>query len=278
MSAPGAPPTLPTSDPEPVRIELSHGPVTCIDEGPRGAPALLAVHGVPGSVRDFRYLAPQVTGTLRFVRIDLPGFGGSPPVDDALATLGGRARVVVEVADRLGLGEFSVLGHSMGGGTALVTASRHRERVRRLVLVASLALRLHRGLGAGPRTFAAAARALSTPGLGHALLPWVRAEYRRRRFPGVDEMDRRAFARQLRALSAVDFPLLRSCVSASLPPALVAYARDDHMIETDISEELAASISGAHVMAFDEGGHNLQKTRASELGQAIRKFVGGATE
>jgi pimeloyl-ACP methyl ester carboxylesterase len=246
--------------------------VTCVDEGPRDAPAVLAVHGIPGSVRDFRYLAPQVTSTLRLVRIDLPGFGGSAAVADALSTLAGRARVVTEVADRLGLETFAVLGHSMGGGAALVTAARNPHRVRRLVLVASLALRLHRGLGAGPRTFAAAARAMATPVLGNVLVPWVRAEYRRRRFPGVDEMDRAAFARQLRALSAADFGVMRASVAAPLPPVLVAYARDDHMIETDISEELARALPGARVLPFDEGGHNLQKTRAAELGAAIRAF------
>jgi pimeloyl-ACP methyl ester carboxylesterase len=267
-----APEPLPTSDPEPFEVETSRGFVTCVDEGPRGAPALFAVHGIPGSVRDFRYLAPQLTAALRVVRIDLPGFGGSPPEAEAVATLPGRARLVVEVADRLGLGSFSVLGHSMGGGTALVTAARHRERVSKMVLVSSLALRRHRGLGVGPHTFAAAARLLATPVLGPLLLPWVRAQYRRRRFPGIDGMDRRSFAVQMRALAAVDFALLRSCVASALPPALVAYARDDHMIETDIAEELAQALPGAHVVAFDEGGHNLQKTRAAELGAEIRGF------
>jgi pimeloyl-ACP methyl ester carboxylesterase len=60
-------------------------------------------------------------------------------------------------------------------------------------------------------------------------------------------------------------------VRRPLPPALIAYARDDHMIETAVAEELAAAVPGARVMAFDEGGHNIQKTRAAELGAAIRE-------
>jgi pimeloyl-ACP methyl ester carboxylesterase len=58
-----------------------------------------------------------------------------------------------------------------------------------------------------------------------------------------------------------------------LPPAFVAYARDDHLIETDLSEELARSLPGARVMVFDEGGHNLQKTRAEELGRALADWL-----
>jgi len=52
---------LPTSDPEPRLLPLPHGPVAYVDEGPRGAPALVVVHGIPGSVRDFRYLASSAT-------------------------------------------------------------------------------------------------------------------------------------------------------------------------------------------------------------------------
>jgi pimeloyl-ACP methyl ester carboxylesterase len=265
-------PSLPTSDPEPQRAELSHGVVTYTDEGPAAAPVLIAVHGIPGSVRDFRYLAPQLLPALRVVRVDLPGFGGSAPVADAIRTLPGRARVVVALADVLGIDRFTILGHSMGGGTALVVASEHAARVSGLVLVASLALRLHRGLGAPPRSFGWVARALETPGLRRLLLPWVRHGYRQRRFPGVDEKTAGDFAHLLHALSAVDFEVMRAAVRRPLPPTLIAYARDDHMIETEVAEELAAAVPGARVLAFDEGGHNIQKTRAVELGAAIREM------
>jgi pimeloyl-ACP methyl ester carboxylesterase len=265
---------LPTSDPAPSRLDLPQGPLTYTDEGPPDAPAIVAVHGVPGSVRDFRYLAPQLTPALRVLRVDLPGFGGSAPVAEAVATLRGRARVVVAFADALGIERFAVAGHSMGGGTAVVMAAEHGSRVRRLVLIASLALRRHRGLGAPPDVFKWLSRGLEAPGLGAVLLPLVRAGYRSRRFPGADTRTRAELALQLRAFSGADFDLMRASVRRPLPPALVAYARDDHLIETAIAEELAASIPGARVLAFDEGGHNIQKTRAVELGQAIRELCG----
>jgi pimeloyl-ACP methyl ester carboxylesterase len=265
-------PSLPTSDPEPQRAALPHGVVTYTDEGPAAAPVLIAVHGIPGSVRDFRYLAPQLLPARRVVRVDLPGFGGSAPVADAIRTLPGRARVVVALADVLGIDRFTILGHSMGGGTALVVASEHATRVSGLVLVASLALRLHRGLGAPPRSFGWVARALETPGLRRLLLPWVRHGYRKRRFPGAEEKTAGDFAHLLHALSAVDFEVMRAAVRRPLPPTLIAYARDDHMIETEVAEELAAALPGARVLAFDEGGHNIQKTRAVELGTAIREM------
>jgi haloalkane dehalogenase len=68
-----------TSDPPPEVLQLPEGPLAYIDEGPREGRALIAVHGIPGSARDFRYLAPQLSSRVRFVRFDMPGFGGSAP-------------------------------------------------------------------------------------------------------------------------------------------------------------------------------------------------------
>jgi pimeloyl-ACP methyl ester carboxylesterase len=107
------------------------------------------------------------------------------------------------------------------------------------------------------------------------MLPWLRAGYRRRRFPGADTKTLAEFAVQLRAFSAADFELMRAVVRRPLPPTVVAYACDDHLIETEVAEELAAALPGARVLAFADGGHNIQKTRAVELGAAIRELIAG---
>jgi hypothetical protein len=106
---------LRTSDPEPQFLALPHGPLAYADEGPRDAPIHVAVHGIPGSLRDFRYLAPQLCDGVRLLRLDMPGFGASAPLDEAIDSVPGRARVILEAADRLGLAEFAVLGHSILG-------------------------------------------------------------------------------------------------------------------------------------------------------------------
>ena len=262
-----------TSDPPPAILHLPEGRLAYVDEGPRDAPVLFAVHGIPGSARDFRYLAPQLSERVRFVRLDMPGFGDSAPTAGAVHGLTGRARVVLDLANRLGAARFGILGHSMGGSTALVLAAEHRERVSHLALVASVALRPHRGLAISPRLLGLFGRGLRVPLLDRLLLPSARERYRRRGFPGADQMDAATYATHFRALAAVDFARQRRAVTRALPAALVAYARDDHLIETELSEELARSIAGARVLAFDEGGHNLQKTRAVELGRAIADWL-----
>jgi pimeloyl-ACP methyl ester carboxylesterase len=225
-------------------------------------------------VRDFRYLAPQLSDALRFIRVDLPGFGGSAAFDDAVDHMQGRAAVVATLADRLGIARYGVLGHSMGGGPALLLAAKEPRRVFALVLIASIALRLHRGLGRPPASFRRIGRALGVPGLRALLLPLVRAAYRRRGFPAVERMNAATLAVQLRALGAADFGAVRGAVARAPEKTLVCYAADDHIVEREVSEELVQAIPHARVLAFGEGGHNIQKTKAVEIAAAVKALLG----
>jgi pimeloyl-ACP methyl ester carboxylesterase len=269
-----APEALPASDPEPVLLATPAGPLSVTDEGPREGPVVVAVHGIPGSVRDFRYLAPPLLARgVRLIRLDLPGFGATPAQRAAIETVEGRAAVVVHAASALGIERFAVLGHSMGGATALLTGALFPRRVTRVLLVASIGLRVHHGLGRPPASFTRLARLLALPLVGHALVPLSRAQYRRRRFPGVEAMGRADFARHLRAIGATDFDALARAARGELPPVLLASARDDHLVETAISDELAAATRARHVV-YVKGGHNIQKTRALELAAEIADFLG----
>jgi 3-oxoadipate enol-lactonase len=269
--------STPVSDPEPRHATVLGATLSYADEGPREAPAVLALHGIPGSLLDFRYVAPLVTRHLRFVRVELPGFGGSAATDAALDSLAGRAGAVLGLAAHLGLTRFALLGHSMGGATALVLAGAQPARVSWLVLVASAGLRRHRGLGLPPRAFAALSRALAVPGLRRLVLAGARRAYRRRRFPRADEMTTAEYARHLRAIAALDFGELRQAVAAPrLPPALVAFSLDDPVVEPDIGRELAATLPGARALAWPAGGHNLLKSRARELAAALLDGLRGS--
>jgi pimeloyl-ACP methyl ester carboxylesterase len=268
---------LPTSDPEPRVFDRRAGRLAYVDEGPKGRPVFVTLHGIPGSARDFRYLAPALTALgLRLVRVDLPGFGGSAPDEAAMRSLRVRGHAVLELADHLGLDRFGLIGHSMGGGPALLLAARERERVSHLALLASVGLRPHRALGRGLHTFRLLGRLLGWPGVGPLLAPMARAGYRRRRFPGAEAMRARDFAAHFRAIGALDFRALQAAVRSGLPPTLVAWSRDDHLVQASIQEELVAGIPGARALCFDVAGHNLQKSRAPEIAKALAQLAAAA--
>ena len=78
---------------------------------------------------------------------------------------------------------------------------------------------------------------------------------------------------QMRAIGAVDCARFRRAVARGLPKTLLAYAADDPMIEAEVSAELGLAIPHARVLAFEDGGHNIQKTRAREIAAAIRQLL-----
>lgn len=81
--------------------------------GTRAGPTFVAVHGAPGSARDWRYLAPVLAPGARVVRLELPGSGAAPPWDESSfetqpPDAARFARSVVEACDALGLWEAKV--------------------------------------------------------------------------------------------------------------------------------------------------------------------------
>jgi pimeloyl-ACP methyl ester carboxylesterase len=113
------------------------------------------VHGLPGSVRDYRWLESALRETpqgslanLRVVRLDMPGLGGTDLRLADAHDVTSRARFVLEALDALGLERVVLVGHSMGGGVTLTAAALSRKRAGCAVVgvcqVASVGNRPHK--------------------------------------------------------------------------------------------------------------------------------------
>jgi pimeloyl-ACP methyl ester carboxylesterase len=120
-------------------IEAAGSRIRVIEEG-HGASAVLFVHGVGGWAENWQEAIASVAASgRRAVAFDLPGFGESTPVKGAQYFAPGGAfyaEVVDGVRRALGLERPHLVGHSLGGGIAAVTAVSHPERFRSLTLVA----------------------------------------------------------------------------------------------------------------------------------------------
>jgi pimeloyl-ACP methyl ester carboxylesterase len=117
-----------------LRIPDHHGretyAVICGD-GP--LPTVL-VHGGIGDGSEWALLAGRLDGSL--IIPDRPGYGLTYRVDYRRLDLRrAAADWLLELVDGLGLGTIDLLGASMGGFFAMAFATRHPERVRRLILL-----------------------------------------------------------------------------------------------------------------------------------------------
>jgi pimeloyl-ACP methyl ester carboxylesterase len=105
------------------------------DTGPRGAPAVILLHGFGASLDTWEPWARALSGRYRVIRFDLPGFGltGTDPTGDY--TDAREMRILADLMDQLGVARASLIGNSLGGRIAWSFAALHPDRVTRLVLV-----------------------------------------------------------------------------------------------------------------------------------------------
>jgi pimeloyl-ACP methyl ester carboxylesterase len=98
-------------------------------------PAVVLLHGQPGSRADWSRVATRLRGCFRVITPDRPGYGSTGGPARGLVD---NADAVASLLDRLEIDAATVAGHSWGGGVALLLAHRHPERVRGLVLISSV--------------------------------------------------------------------------------------------------------------------------------------------
>ncbi len=84
-------------------------------------PPLLLIHGTNSSRRVWDGIRPALVAQRDVIAVDLPGFGESPP--GALEPAG-FAAALGALLDELGVRRPAVVGHSVGGWTALELAKR----------------------------------------------------------------------------------------------------------------------------------------------------------
>ncbi len=100
-------------------------------------PAIILLHGSPGSKYDFNSLAPLLARDYRVIILDLPGFAHSTR-DVPDYSIRAHADYVIQLMDALEIDRAHLLGFSMGGGVALDVADKAPDRIISLSLLSSI--------------------------------------------------------------------------------------------------------------------------------------------
>ncbi|WP_421692700.1 alpha/beta fold hydrolase [Aestuariivirga sp.] len=122
-------------------------------------PDLVLIHGFGSDRLSWIGNTPALMQVARVHALDLPGHGDSLDVDCGDASPAALAVQVSRVLAENSIARAHLVGHSLGGGIAMLMAAKHPERVASLTLIAAA------GLGTG---------------IDHAFLT---------RFPGLSEID-----------------------------------------------------------------------------------------
>jgi len=101
---------------------------------------VILLHGWGDRARGFAAIQSALAASYDVIAPDLPGFGGTQPPPSAWG-LDDYARFVAELAEKLELRLYAVVGHSNGGAIAVRGFGRGALTAERLVLLASSGIR-----------------------------------------------------------------------------------------------------------------------------------------
>jgi pimeloyl-ACP methyl ester carboxylesterase len=146
--------------------------------GPAGdGPPLVLVHGLGGTIENWRALAPPLAASQRVLAPDLPGHGASDPLAEA-RDLDAVAEAVLGMADAEAIRDAVWVGHSLGGVVSLRAAVLRPDAVRGLVLAAAA------GIGSASRAAQVTLTVLGVARPGRVIAPfrhaWARSRLGRR--------------------------------------------------------------------------------------------------
>lgn len=113
------------------------GPTNGDPNGNGDAPVLIFLHGFPESHRTWRHQIAHFSDRFRCIAPDQRGYrGSSAPQDVASYTPDKLIGDVFQMADALGVGKFTIIGHDWGGAIAWGTAlgGQMNGRVTRAVV------------------------------------------------------------------------------------------------------------------------------------------------
>lgn len=259
-------------------------------EGTGPVPVVL-LHGYAASIatwHDLRRLIPPDRYTTYL--LDLKGFGFSAkPKDDRYSPVD-QAALVAGFLEAMGLTHVVLVGHSLGGGIALLTAIRLRNRdsgrVARLVLVDAATYR---------HTLPPIMRLLARPLAGTLLLTLVptrtivrhvlRACFHNQAGITPARIERyargfsrhgicHAFGESVRRIIPPDYDRLVAAYGNLGVPTLIVWGRNDRITPLAMGERLARELPGACLAVIDACGHNPHEERPAETWQAIGGFLG----
>ena len=98
-------------------------------------PPIVLVHGLGGMASNWRLVAPELAGERRVIVPELPGHGGSAPLEEA-QNIDPYADTVLAVVDAEDAAPAPWVGHSLGALVGLRAALRRPDAVTGLVLAA----------------------------------------------------------------------------------------------------------------------------------------------
>lgn len=269
---------------------------------PRGE-SLILLHGFGETHATWAKVAPELARHYRVISVDLKGMGFSDKPDDGRYRVADQVAIIDALADELRLKAVTLIGHSLGGGVALMTAllwnelgqERESPRLKRLILIDSAGISdkpphlisLLRWPFFGPLMLHLAnptvlvrqilAGNYDDPSVVEPRL--VEAYARSMQSPG----GRAALIMTARQVIPDHFAELIARYRTLDVPVLILWCRDDRILPFSDAGKFRDALPRSEVFLLDRCGHSPQEERPKETLQVLERFLssdlsGGGSE
>lgn len=236
-------------------------------------PPLLYLHGVEGNAgwQAFQQALAQ-NYTVRAP--SSPGFNGTPR-PPWVRTINDTAHFNLEMVQQLGLEQYILVGHSMGGWVAAEMAAMGQENLKGLVLIDAAGIRPEQG---------EIAEILMVSGQTRASLRFHdisqvpnNEEYTREMTPEETLVDHgnREMASRLFWKPYLHNPNLPFYLAKVKTPTLLVWGRQDAIIPAECGELYHRALSNSTLKVIDNSGHSPQIEKPQEFQTAITEFLSG---
>ena len=263
------------------------------EAGPKNAPTLLLLHGLPSSSRMFEPLFARLSDRYHLVAPDYPGFGHSdwPDPKKFAYTFDHYAEIMNHFAEALGLSRYTLYMQDYGGPVGFRMALAHPERIEALIVQDAVAH--NEGLGANWKARRAfwADRAANESTLRTNLLSLATTRTRHvGSDPAVERYDPDLWTDEFAFLNQpgqadiqsdlfydyrtnVDaYPKWQAWMRGRQPRLLVLWGKYDLSFELSEPDAYRCDVPKAEVHVLD-AGHFALGTAADQIAQLVRGFM-----
>jgi pimeloyl-ACP methyl ester carboxylesterase len=261
--------------------------------GPKDAPTILLLHGLPSSSRMFQPLLTRLADNYHLVAPDYPGFGQSdwPDPKQFAYTFDHIASVMDDFTEALGLSHYTLYMQDYGVPVGFRMVLAHSERIEALIVQDGVAH--NEGLGANWATRRAfwADRPAYEERLRKNLLSlettktrhigddpnvelynpdlWT-DEYAFLNSPGQAQIQSDLFYDYRTNVGA--YPKWQAWLQKTQPRLLVIWGKHDLSFDPGEPERYRKDVPNAQVHVLD-GGHFVMDTKADEVAARVREFM-----
>lgn len=263
------------------------------EAGPKDAPTLLLLHGLPSSSRMFEPLFARLSDRYHLVAPDYPGFGHSdwPDPKEFAYTFDHLAEITSLFTEAVGISSYTLYMQDYGGPVGFRMVLANPDRIEALIVQDAVAH--NEGLGGRWKTRRAywADRVANESALRTNLLSLAAARTRHvGDDPNVERYDPDLWTDEFAFLSQpgqaeiqsdlfydyrtnVDsYPKWQAWMREKQPRLLVLWGKYESSFDSGEPERYRRDVPSAEVYVLD-GGHFALDTAADEVAALIRAFV-----